>query len=81
MIYNYITLCLMNDTGVTHLKIDRQIYVQFSRHIKGKIHRLNVTIDGRILYSNGFKLSEIVFCLNFLNHSRRTIIMESNGEI
>lgn len=78
---HYMTLCVYNNTEVTHIKRDWGIEVSFEQAVTGGFKTLITTLDGKILKNDGFNPAEVDFFLRFLNSNKNTIIMESNGEI
>lgn len=63
---HYMTLCIRNNTEVTHIIRDNKLEITFEQAVNGGFNTLVMLEDGTILSNEGFNSSDIAFFRDFL---------------
>ena len=78
---HYMTLCIRDNTEITHIEKSGIIEVTFEQDIPGGFKTLVLDMNANVITNVGFNLSEIAYFQKFLVQNRDGILMESRGEI
>ena len=76
---HYMTICVMNNTEVTHIKRKNYLEVTFEQACSNGFKTLICDDSGNILSNDGFNNAEVVFFLDFLRRNIEVMKQESEG--
>lgn len=73
------TICVMNNTEVTHIKRKNYLEVTFEQAYYNGFKTLICDDSGNILSNDGFNNAEVAFFLDFLRRNIEVMKQESEG--
>lgn len=76
---HYMTLCIRNNTEVTHIIRNGRIEVTFEQAVNGGFKTLVLLENGDIISNDGFNASDIYFFEDFLRRNIDVIREEALG--
>lgn len=78
---HYMTLCIRDNTEVTHIERNGVIEVTFEQAYTGGFKTLVMDVDANIIKNDGFNDAEVAYFKDFTLRNKPGIIAESRGEI
>ena len=78
---HYMTLCLYNNTEITHIVNKGNIEITFEQPVNGGFKDAVFLIDGTNISNDGFNNSELDFFGRFVKKNAEVIGRESRGEL
>lgn len=78
---HYMTLCIRDNTEITHIERNGIIEVTFEQAINGGFKTLVMDVDANVISNDGYNDAEIAYFREFTLRNKPGIVAESRGEI
>ncbi len=77
---HYMTMCFRGDTEVTYIETDKGIIVTYEQAVYKGFHKLDITLNGEIVFVDGFNQAEVDYYKRFTLDNKEAIIIRNKEE-